>query len=61
MRIWNEVKLPTEYIAMDEGAEEKEEYILEEGKKKKFKLKNQFILEFIPPSHYVIYTYVLQI
>lgn len=46
---------------MDEDAEEEEEYELEERKKKKFKLENQFILRFNPLSHYVIYTYALQI
>ena len=46
---------------MDEGAEEEEEYKLEERKKKKFKLQNQFIFGFSPHSHYVIYRYALQI
>lgn len=61
MRIWNRVKLQTEYVVMDEGAEEEEEYELEERKKKKFKLQNQFIFGFIPHSHYVIYSYALPI
>lgn len=39
--------------------EEEEEYILEEMEKN-FKLQNQFIFGF-SPSHYVIYTYALQI
>lgn len=43
MRICNGVKLPTKYVAMDEGAEEEEEYELEERIKMKFKLENQFI------------------
>lgn len=41
---------------MDEGAEEEEEYGLEERKKKKFILQNQFIFGF-SHSHYVIYRY----
>lgn len=45
---------------MDEGAEEEEEYELQE-RKKKFKLQNYFIFGFSLPSHYVIYTYVLQL
>ncbi|XP_050888754.1 uncharacterized protein LOC127093902 [Lathyrus oleraceus] len=44
--ILNGIKLPTEYVAMDEGEEEEDECGLEERKKKKFKLQNQFIFGF---------------